>query len=165
MRKRARLPKPLRNALISAAVLLLVLVGGGVAYTYILGQSGPGDAAKAGLPVTTADEPVFKPIKPAADAKESASVETITSPVARGTNSSVTIKTNAASKCTISVVYSDKASTDSGLVTKIADDYGVVSWTWTVGTDVPVGTWPVKVTCAYHTQTAVVQADLVVTNN
>jgi hypothetical protein len=37
-----------------------------------------------------------------------------------------------------------------------------VSWSWTVGTSTPKGTWPVLVTCTYATKTAVVQGDLVV---
>lgn len=159
--KKQRMPKPLRHALTSATVLLVIIVLGGIAYTYIVGQSDTQTVAATAPPEAPA-EPVIKPSQPSPNAKESAAVEALTSPVAPGENASVTIKTNPTSNCTISVMYNNVASTDSGLVAKAADSYGTVTWTWTVGTNVPVGTWPVKVTCAYHTQTAVVQGDLLV---
>ena len=139
----------------------MLLVAAGAAYTFLMGHQA------SNTPVhTTADvapvEPAIKPSKPAPNAPESAAVESLTSPVAPGANASVAIKTNPGSKCTIAVVYNNVASTDSGLVAKIADDYGDVSWSWTVGPDVPLGTWPVKVTCAYNTRSAFVQGDLTV---
>jgi hypothetical protein len=64
------------------------------------------------------------------------------------------------SKCTISVAYSDVPSKDSGLTPRTADNYGVVTWAWTVEPAAAVGTWPVKVTCALGTKSAFVQGDL-----
>jgi hypothetical protein len=72
------------------------------------------------------------------------------------------VKTNATSECTIVVEYNEVPSTDSGLKPKKADDYGIVSWTWTVEETVPVGKWPVEVVCAYNDQTAMVRGNLVV---
>ncbi len=74
----------------------------------------------------------------------------------------MTVKTNAAAACNIKVVYDKTASTDSGLIAKVADEYGMVSWGWTVEPSVPLGKWPVKVTCANAKHSAVVQSDLVV---
>lgn len=152
------LPRPVRRTLISAGVMLMLFVVAGVAYTfYIDGQSTP----LTSVPVNTAAEyhPI-KPHKPAANAKEGAAVELLTTPVAAGSNASISVRTNPTSTCTITVVYGKTASTDSGLTSKVADAFGTVSWSWTVDTAAPVGTWPVKVTCAYNKQTAVVQGDL-----
>jgi hypothetical protein len=158
-----RLPKPVRNALISALVLLVLFVGGGVAYTLVTGLNGDQNASAVAIPAALAPEPVIKPTQPSVNAKESAAVQMVTSPIAPGSNASLNVKTNSGSTCTISVIYNNIASTDSGLGNKTADDFGTVSWTWTVGSSVPLGTWPAKVTCAYHGRTAVVVANLQVT--
>jgi hypothetical protein len=114
-------------------------------------------------PVAATPDPVVKPVQPSPNAREGAAVEFIDSPVSVGSNTTISIHTNPTSKCTIAVVYNNIASADSGLVPKIADAYGTVSWTWTVGPSVPLGTWPVKVTCAYNGRTGFVQATLEVT--
>ena len=150
-----------RNAAISAVVLSVLLVGGGAAYTYFAGPDASQIATQT-VPTVDASEALGKPLKPAEDAKESASVQTLTSPVTPGSNSSIIIKTNAGSKCTITIVYGTTPSKDSGLSPKTADEYGNVSWAWTVESTVPLGTWPVTATCIYHTRSAVVRGDLVV---
>jgi hypothetical protein len=142
--------------------LLVLFVGAGVAYVWYSGQS-TGVQAVAATPVAQAEAPVIKPNKPAANAKEGVAIESLTTPVAPGANSSMIVRTLAGSQCTISVVYNNVPSKDSGLVPKVADDYGNVSWSWTVSEDTPVGHAPVTVTCSYNKQTAVVQGDLVVT--
>lgn len=159
---KARLLKSVRNIAISIAVLLVVVVGGGVAYTWYVGQDTTDDSIMVAAPVEPVAAPVIKPTKPAADAKQSAAVQILTSPVAPGSNASITVKTNARSDCTIKVEYNKVPSTDSGLGLRKADDFGIVSWTWTVEESVPVGTWPVDVTCAFNDQTAMVRGNLVV---
>lgn len=159
---KARLLKSVRNIAISTVVLLIVVVGGGVAYTWYVGQDTTDDSITIAAPVEPVAAPVIKPTKPAADAKQSAAVQILTSPVAPGSNASITVKTNAESDCMIKVEYNKVPSTDSGLGSKKADDFGIVSWTWTVEESVPVGTWPVDVTCAFNDQTAMVRGNLVV---
>jgi uncharacterized iron-regulated membrane protein len=163
-RGRVRIPRVVRNTLISVFVLLFLLVGSGVAYTYYMGQQTSPNvaAATATEPVATVD-PVIKPTKPAANASESAAIEMLTSPVSINSNASVTVKTLAGSACSISVVYGTVVSADSGLTAKIADEFGTVTWSWTVGPTVPVGTWPVKINCVHNSRSAFVQGDLVVT--
>lgn len=104
--------------------------------------------------------PVKKPHVPNPSAPIGAAVESLISPVKPGSNSSITVHTAPGAKCTISVKYNQVASTDTGLKPKVADDYGQVSWTWTVGPTVPPGKWPVLVSCQYLTHSAVVQGDL-----
>lgn len=154
--------KTLRNVIISAVVLLVLVVGGGVAYTWYVGQDEAANIAAVPAPVETTPAPAIKPTKPAADAKQSAAVQMLTSPVVPGENASIMVKTNAESECTITVEYNEVPSTDSGLKPKKADDFGIVSWAWTVEETAPVGKWPVDVVCAFNDQTAMVRGNLVV---
>lgn len=156
----ARIPKSVLNAAISAVVLLVLLVGGGVLYVWYTGQDAPDVAKASATPLSATSDAAPKPTKPAANAKASASVQMLTSPVVPGENVSMYVKTLPTSTCTIKVVYNDIPSTDSGLTTKTADEYGIVSWTWTVDVSAPLGTWPATVTCTYNGRSAVVQGDL-----
>jgi hypothetical protein len=159
---KAKLVKTVRNLTISAVVLLVLVVGAGVAYTWYVGQDESTTTATIPEQAAPVASPTIKPTKPAADAKQSAAVQMLTSPVAPGENASIMVKTNAESECTISVKYGEVVSTDSGLKPKVADDFGIVSWTWTVEKTVPVGKWPVEVNCAFHEQSAMVRGDLIV---
>jgi len=112
--------------------------------------------------VPTSPTPVIKRAKPDPNNPSSASIQMFTSSVAPGSNASITVRTNPEAKCTIKVEYNKVPSTDSGLVPKVADEYGIVSWAWTVEEEVPLGKWPVKVTCVHNKRSAVVQGDLMV---
>lgn len=158
----ARLPKTALYTVLSVIVLLVLFVGGGIAYVWYTGQSADVTAAVNTAPDVAKTQAVLTPTKPAANARASAAVEALNSPVAPGDNTTISVKTVPTSTCTIKVEYNNVPSTDSGLVTKTADEFGTVSWTWTVGADVPSGTWPVWVTCNYNGRTAVVRGDLVV---
>ena len=153
--------KTTKRIAISALVLLLLLLGAGVAYTWYTGQSGPTQAVK---PHTTAESAAttIKPTAPSADTQESAAVEFISSPVAPGGNASINVKTVATSACTISVTYNNVPANSPDLGPQTADDFGNVIWNWTVPASAPTGTWPVKVTCTRGSKSAVVQDNLVV---
>ncbi len=153
-----RIPKTVIYTTVSVFVLLALFVGGAVAYVWYSGQNTPDSTATA--PVADTPKAVFTPSKPSPNAKASASVQMLTSPIAPGENASISIKTVPTAKCTIKVEYDKILSTDSGLVEKKADEFGIVDWTWTVGETVPHGTWPVTVTCVYNDQSAVVQGNL-----
>jgi hypothetical protein len=160
--KRVRLPKTVVYTALSVVILLALFVGGGIAYIWYTGQNtGVETTANTPSPAPESAGPLT-PTKPAANARASAAVEMITSPVAPGDNASMTIKTVPTSTCTIKVEYNKIPSTDSGLVAKTADEFGIVSWTWTIDTTVPLGTWPATVTCTYNGRSAVVQGDLTV---
>ena len=149
-----------RNITISVVVLLLLFIGGGVGYTWYMGKYAKVESAAIAAPADALPEPVVEVRKQAPDAVVSASVQMITSPLAPGANAMITVKTNADAKCVIKVVYDKTPSTDSGLSEKIADEYGMVSWAWTVEENAPLGSWPVVVTCANEKNSAVVKADL-----
>lgn len=141
-----RITKTAIKISISALVLLVLIVGGGVGYIWYVGQNSP-DVVVEEAPKPVKSSIVTAPAKPADDAKVGASVQALTSPVTPGMNSSIIVKTTPGAKCVISVTYDKVASTDSGLAPKEADEYGVVNWAWTVGTSIAVGKYPVKVTC------------------
>lgn len=159
---KSRIVKSAIYTITSFFVLSAVLVGAGVAYTWWAGQSDIDDTPVVVDSAESLKAPILKPTAPAANAKLGASIQMLTTPVAPGINASVIVKTNANSKCNISVLYNEIASKDSGLLSKTADEYGVVSWTWTVESSVPLGKWPVKITCVNGKQSAFVQGDLVV---
>lgn len=156
-----RILASVRNVLVVIGILLVLVVGCGVAYVWYIGQQ-PVNTAAEETPIETVQAPVIKPPQPAANAKVGAAVHMLTSPVAQGANASITVKTTPAAECTIKVVYDKTPSTDSGLIAKVADEYGMVSWSWTVEVSAPTGKWPAKVTCSSGEQSAVVQGDLVV---
>lgn len=158
MKKRAAIF--IRNTAISVAVLLVMVLGTGVAYTWYVGQNSTVDTTAIATPVEPAPAPVIKPPKLAADAKISVSTQAITGPIVPGENASITIKTLPGAKCSITVEYDEVPSTDSGLKPLVADDFGLASWTWTVEPTVPLGTWPVDVTCALKEQSAMVRGNL-----
>ncbi|HEY5152727.1 MAG TPA: hypothetical protein VII55_02010 [Candidatus Saccharimonadales bacterium] len=159
---KSRIPKTVRNTIISIFLLLLLFIGAGIAYVLIADRSTPKAVPVAAVAKPDTDS-TPKPTPPSANAPEGVSVESVTSPVAAATNSSITARTNAGSTCTIVVSYNGGQSTDSGLTSRTADAYGNVTWTWTVGSAVPAGTWPINVTCTYHGRSGVVQSSYQVT--
>jgi hypothetical protein len=156
--------KSIRTTTLWTGVLLLVALGGGAAYTWYMGQQPLPQTVAEAAPAAEMAEPVSaaKHMAPDPNAKASAAIEMLSSPVTPGMNASVSVKTNPNADCIVSVTYDKIASKDSGLASKTADEFGIVSWTWTVESTVPYGTWPVKVTCTINKRSAVVQGDLVV---
>jgi len=148
-----------RNILISFGTLIFLFIGAGVAYTWYMGQNVDASSAIT-VPVETNTNQTIKPTQPAANARVGVSVQTITSPVLPGSNAAITIKTNPGSVCSIEAVYKEIKSTDSGLVAKTADDWGIASWSWTVEETVPIGKWPVNITCAKGELSGFVRGDL-----
>lgn len=149
-----------RNVTVTVVILLLLFVGGGTAYTWYVGKHSKVEVPELASATEKLPDPFEKPPKMAPDAVMSASVQMITSPLVPGMNAMVNVKTNPDAKCKISVIYDKTPSTDSGLIEKVADEYGIVSWTWTVESTAPLGSWPVKVTCANEKNSAEVKADL-----
>lgn len=146
---------------VSALILLTLIIGAGIGYVWYTGQNNQDELAKQTVEAVK-PEAVIAPVKQADDANVGASVQSLTTPVVPGTNSSITVKTNPEAKCTISVTYNKIPSKDSGLIPKVADEYGVVDWSWTVESTVPIGKWPVKVTCTKGKKSGVTAGDLVV---
>ena len=100
---------------------------------------------------------------PGSNSPEGVAIESLTSPVNAGSNASASVITNAGSMCAIEVNYDGVQSSDSGLTSKLANSYGNVVWSWTVGNSVPIGNWPVKITCTYNGRSAVVDGSIQIT--
>ena len=150
----------IRNISISVGILVVILAGAGLAYTFYMSQT---DTAPVVLkPVSTLRPNTVKHTKLADNVPASASVQSLTTPVMPGDNASMSVKGNPGSICSIVVEYNKVASTDSGLIAKKTDEFGVVTWAWTLDATTPEGKWPVTVTCEYNTKTAIVIGDLVV---
>jgi len=160
-RRRLRVIRFARRILIGFAVLLVLAITAGAVYTWYMDQHVK--VTDVVVPVKKTSQPATtEPAQLAPNAKEGVSIQSITSPVAPGDNASIYIHTNRDSKCTITAVYNNVPSKDAGLSPKTADEYGLASWSWTVESTVPVGKWPVTVTCEWNKKIAVVIGDLIV---
>jgi hypothetical protein len=144
---------------IVATSLVVLCVLAGFAYTWYIGQN-PDTTAAVTAPVVAETRTEVKPLARAENAKQGVAVQSISSPIQPGSEASIYIRTSPASVCTILVKYNEIASKDPGLITKTADEYGMVDWTWSVGSSTPIGKWPVTVTCTRNSKTAVVVGDL-----
>lgn len=151
--------RTIRNTAVGILILGGIFVGGGVGYIWYMGQKAPVQAVSP-APVSRSTALLRTPPQPRPDARVGASVQSLTTPITPGSNATITIRTNAKAKCTISAEYNNVPSKDSGLLPKTADEYGMVTWSWTVGPTVPIGTWPVKMTCANAKNSAEVNGKL-----
>ena len=140
-----------RNIIVGIVILVVVSVGAGAGYIWFLGNQAD-DTELEFVETPSNSSTVRTPSQPASDAPVGVARRSFTTPVAPGENASLTAHTNAKAICTITLTYGEigekeKQSNDSGLVERIADQYGTVTWSWTVPEDAPLGKWPVEVTC------------------
>lgn len=164
--QRRRQEKRIKLAMAMTIVVLALLlgaVGAGAYYAYIQSQQAPA-VVEEPLPTPKAPDIPTTPAPPANNAKVGVSITSISSPVKPGSNALIAIKTLQSSACSVAITYNidKKVVSDSGLIPKTADEFGVVSWTWTMPGDAQPGNWPVKITCGYKQQSAVVEATLLV---
>jgi len=140
--------------------MLAVLMLGGLVALYIWYNSQQTQHGTVEAPPVENSTPTIGRPMPAANARVGVSIQMLTSPVAPGDNASVTIRTNPNITCTIVVEYNEVKAEDSGLTKKIADEFGVASWSWTVDDQAPNGTWPVTITCKNAKNSGVVKGSL-----
>lgn len=86
----------------------------------------------------------------------------LTSPVEAGDDASIAVRTAPAARCHITVHYKSGPSKAKGLVSKLADMQGEVSWTWQVGSRTTPGAWPIVVTCSHAGREGTLQTRFVV---
>lgn len=159
---KGRLLRLLRNVAISIVVLLVLIVGAGAGYIWYTGQQAPTATVTAELPQPVVQPAAKRPL-PSADAKASASIQQLSSPVMPGAEAALHVRTNPTATCRIAVEYNKVPSSDEAFVEKTADEFGMVDWQWTVPKSAPKGKWPVTVTCALdEARSAIVKGDLVV---
>jgi hypothetical protein len=153
--------KRLRRTIIGSIMGVTLIIGGGLVYTWWMGRH-----AKLAPQVEAAtvqdSRPFFEPTAPDPRENVGVAIQALTSPLTPGSNASVSIRTFPDATCTITVTYNNVKSTDSGLAGKTADEYGTIVWSWSVESNVPIGKWPVDITCIHHEKTGYVRGDLVI---
>ena len=87
-------------------------------------------------------------------------IQTFNSPIIPGENAMLGVHTTPGATCVIKVEYNKVPVKDSGIADKVADEYGVASWSWTIPVDAPVGKWPVDITCSYGKNSGYMRGDL-----
>ncbi len=158
MLARQRRRKQIVRVIVSIMILLMLIVVAALIYIWYTGRYQPAP------PAPPPSRPKVKVDQPKVVVDETAAVgvssQLFTNKVPQGKNASLTIKTNPLAACSISVEYNKQASKDSGLVPKKADEYGVVSWAWTVEASRPIGSWPIVVTCANAKKSGVLEVNI-----
>jgi len=153
--------KTIRNIAIAVVIMLVLMVGAGVAYIKFSGSSSTNNTNAQQLQDAFKSEAV-KPRKPLSKSTEYAALESLVSPVKAGENTSITIKTLAGSQCVIGVTYGSLKETDSGLAPRYTDDFGNITWSWTVDKNAPAGKHTIKMTCKYYGRSAYLEGYLTV---
>lgn len=157
-----RILRTVRNVAISIVVLTVVAAGAGVSYIWYTGQEASAVTAVAELPQPVVQQAAKHPL-PSTDAKASASIQQMTSPVAPGNEVSLHVRSNPTAVCKVAVEYNKVPSNDAAFTDKTADEFGMVDWRWSVPATAPKGKWPVTVTCSLdEARSAVVTGDLIV---
>lgn len=77
----------------------------------------------------------------------------LTSPAARGSTATLTVRTAPGAQCSISVQYATGASHAAGLNPEAAGQDGTCTWSWKVSEETDAGTWSVTVTAGGASQT------------
>lgn len=150
--------KLIRDIAITCAVVIAVPIGVKLAYGWFVGQT-------AGRPLSV------KYIKLAdsgntTDTKPTVAIRYLSSPVTPNTKGTLTVHTNPGANCSISIDYGKRAVPMSiGLAPKNADKTGAATWSWSVLSNTPTGTWPLTVTCTSQNNSARATQNLVVQDN
>lgn len=160
--KREQRKKSARRLITSLLVMSVLAAGTGIAYTWYSGQQ-KNELANQPAPVHKS-RAIIQPHKVASDAPLGVAVQSVTPELKPGENASLTIRTNPEAECTITVKYNNVVASDSGLLPKKADEFGVASWSWTVAAGTPEGVWPAEVLCKNKKHSGMVRADIKVTN-
>lgn len=147
---------------VAVTTLLLVCAIGALGAAYIWYDGRNNNPKEVELTTTATDFPRREPRKASPTGQIGASVLSVTTPISLGDNVALSVRTNSYASCSIKVEYNNKVAKDSGLIDKKANEYGIVSWTWTIDDDTPIGKWPATVTCANLKNSAVVVGDIVV---
>jgi uncharacterized protein len=154
----------LRRAVISVTILVVLFAGAGLGYTYYIDKQNSANAFKSATNAADQQGETIKPGKPSPNAPEAASLEVITTPIARSQTNMVSIKTQAYSTCSIVVTYmGGLVANDPGLIPKTADDFGSVNWNWNISPTAPLGQGMAKITCNFYKKSAMVEGNFQVT--
>lgn len=143
--ERRRRRQTARRTTTAAVILLVLMLLTGVIYVWYMGRHPARQVVKT---ITPSAAPSIKAPKVSPDAPVSIVQQTFSGSVPAGGNAGLSIKTNPGAACQITVKVNSAPLPDAGLVPKIADEFGMVDWSWTVPRNVLPGKWPTEVTCA-----------------
>ena len=133
-----------RRMAIAIVVMIFLFAVAGIIYAWYMGRDPENRVVETGVPTTT--KKTIEPYQPPTDAAVYIVLESITTPVTIGNTATITIKTNPKAVCQITFTVDKSPISDTSLLPKTADEYGLIQWSWTVKA-VP-GKWPVETTCA-----------------
>lgn len=148
---RSRVVRRIRRALLIIMLITLLIVILALIYVWLFPPKP--DPALAPIPKGPQVPSDFSPTKFGEDVPIGSAIQSITTPISPGDNASIILRTTERSICSIAVVHIDdygrklRQLEDSGLVDKKADDYGVVSWTWTMPLDAALAEWKANMYC------------------
>lgn len=160
--ERGRRKRTARRVAFAVVILLFLLIVAAIVYVWYTGRHPVQQVIQTVDTRSTA--PTVKTYTPAPDAPVAIVQQAFSGPATPGSNASLSIKTNPHAPCQITVKVNNAPLPDTGLVPKIADEFGIVDWSWTVPKNVLPGKWPVEVTCANEAKkSAYYKVDLEVT--
>lgn len=138
--------------MIIAVILLTITIAAGLFYVWLMGlQEKPSTTTSA----PTTNKPSFlTPHKLPDNVAIGSSIQSISSPVSPGDNASLTVRTTESAVCSVKIIHLDSSQkelarvTDSGLSDKTADEFGMLTWTWTMPSDAATAKWTADVYCS-----------------
>lgn len=149
-----------RGVAFGVVLIATILIGIGFIYTWYSGKNARIVQEKVENEKSTN---IIKHNAPPQDAAVGVSVQTLTQQVIPGSEVSMSVRTTDGASCKIAVMNDSKQSmTDSDLVTKTADEYGMVNWTWTVPYSAALGSWNVDVNCYRYAKSGFGRGELIV---
>jgi hypothetical protein len=151
---------------IIVVVVLIIAIVAGLIYVWLMGlQAKP-------LTTTTAQtttQPAFiTPHKVPDNVEIGSSIQSLSSPISPGDNASLTVRTTESAVCKVKIIHLDDSQkelarvTDSGLGDKTADEFGMVTWTWTMPSNVAIAKWSADIYCTRGDKSTHSVGDIVV---
>lgn len=156
-----RKPKPVRKIIVSIIILLVLILMAGTVYVYLVDRNNKPKTVK-----TSANQQIQAlptPVAPASNVPEGVAVEAVSSPVAIGSDASISVLTNAGSTCDIVFSSNGAQTKNPALTPATANAYGSVNWTWTITDSEPIGNLSFTITCYYHSRSGVGTGNIQVT--
>lgn len=147
-------------------LILIVILGGGAAFGYIwfMGLNSKPVVQQAVAQNVQAQEEAPKKVNQYKTI--GVAIQYIDREITAGDTMSFSVHTNREATCTLEVLYdsgnSDMEFNDAGLKPKVSDEYGAVTWKWTVPATAPKGEASADATCANKKNWAHVVGDFIV---
>ena len=142
--------------MIIVVILLIIAIAGGLIYVWLMGlQPKPSTTT---TPTETTKPSFLTPHKLPDDIDIGSSIQMLSSPVSPGDNASLSIRTTERAVCAVKIIRLDDYQkevarvTDSGLGDKTADEFGTVTWTWTMPADAALAKWTADIFCTRGTK-------------